>query len=199
MIWYEDEIKRIEKLKEELDYKPDLIFYGSSSITRWPNISRDFEEFKVANFGFGGSTLAACTWYFERVFAGCNPKYIIMYAGDNDLGDGRHSEEVMIFLQQIQYKINTLFGPIPCAYISIKPSISRWNIIEKIKYTNNIIGDYIKKQKSNWYFIDIFNAMLDEKGFPGKIYFEPDGLHLSKAGYELWREIIRKYTSTLVH
>jgi lysophospholipase L1-like esterase len=198
MIWYEEEIRQIEKLKEELTYKPELVFYGSSSITRWPNIYSDFEAFKPANFGFGGSTLAACTWFFERVFAGCEPKYIIIYAGDNDLGDGRHSEEVIIFLQQLQHKISTSFGAIPCAYISIKPSISRWNIIDRIKYTNHIIEDYIKKEKKNWHFIDIFNAMLDEKGFPRKILFEADGLHLSKDGYELWREVIRKYTSTLV-
>jgi hypothetical protein len=97
MTWYHEDIKRLEKERAELTYDPKLIFYGSSSITLWDTLYADFKEYKPVNLGFGGSTLAACVWFFEQVVAPYNPEAIILYAGDNDLGDGRHAEEVFIF------------------------------------------------------------------------------------------------------
>jgi lysophospholipase L1-like esterase len=32
--------------------------------------------------------------------------------------------------------------------------------------------------------------MLDENGYPNAAYFDEDGLHLSKEGYELWKEVL---------
>ncbi len=50
------------------------------------------------NLGFGGSTLAACAWFFDPIVAPVShPQTLILYAGDNDLGDGRHPEEVLFF------------------------------------------------------------------------------------------------------
>ena len=77
----------------------------------------------------------------------------------------------------------------PWYYISIKPSISRWNIDDKIKRTNELIEAEIKQQ-DNITFINIYDAMLDENGYPNAALFEEDGLHLSKEGYEVWKEAL---------
>lgn len=190
MIWYEEEVKRLEKEGKNLKYRPEMIFYGSSSIRLWNNLYEDFHPYKPINLGFGGSTLAACVWYFERIFSHYHPTSIIVYAGDNDLGDGRHPEEVFIFFQQLVAKINKRYGDIPCYFISIKPSYNRWNIIESFKYANNLIETEVIKLDSNWHFINIFNRMLDKNGYPVKEYYDHDGLHLSPAGYDLWKHII---------
>jgi len=59
---------------------------------------KDFEEYMPINLGFGGSTLAACAWFFDPIVAPViHPQTLILYAGDNDLGDGRHPEEVLFF------------------------------------------------------------------------------------------------------
>jgi hypothetical protein len=190
MIWYEEEVKRLEKEGKNLKYRPETVLYGSSSIRLWDKLYEDFHHYKPINMGFGGSTLAACVWYFERIFAHFHPSSIIIYAGDNDLGDGRHPEEVFIFFQQLVAKINKRYGDIPCYFISIKPSLNRWNIIESFKYANNLIETEIVKLDSNWHFINIFNRMLDKNGYPVKEYYDNDGLHLSSAGYELWKQIV---------
>jgi hypothetical protein len=139
MIWYEDEIRRLEKDVNNLQYEPETIFYGSSSIRLWTSFYEDFNQLKPVNLGFGGSTLAACVWFFERVMKYYHPKRFIIYAGDNDLGDGRHPEEVFIFFQQLVVKISKQFGNIPCYFVSLKPSISRWHLADRFKYTNNLI------------------------------------------------------------
>jgi lysophospholipase L1-like esterase len=190
MFWYEDEIKRLERDRLSIKYNPETIFYGSSSIRMWTSLYSDFQILKPVNLGFGGSTLAACVWFFERVMAPYQPKKFIIYAGDNDLGDERHPEEVFIFFQQLVARVNQRFGDIPCYFVSLKPSINRWNIVDRFKFTNGLIENEIGKYHPNWHFIDVFKEMVDPAGYPEKQYFLDDGLHLSENGYRLWKQVI---------
>lgn len=193
MYWYEDDIKQLEKVSLNREYEPETIFYGSSSVRLWTSLDEDFKNVKPVNLGFGGSTLAACVWFFERVMISYHPKRLIVYAGDNDLGDGRHPEEVFIFFQQLVTKTQQRFGDLPCYYVSLKPSLSRWNMIDKFKYANNLIETEIVKKTNNWHFINVYKEMVDAKGYPKKEYFVGDGLHLSPAGYQLWKQAINDH------
>ena len=190
MYWYEDEVKNLERESLKTGYAPETIFYGSSSIRMWTSLYQDFSHLKPVNLGFGGSTLAACVWFFERIMVPFNPKRFIIYAGDNDLGDGRTPEEVFLFFQDLTARVRERFGDIPCYYVSLKPSPARWNMADQFKYANNLIENEIIKQDSNWRFINIFKAMLDSTGRPKSDYYVGDGLHLSTQGYEVWREAI---------
>jgi len=87
-----------------MPYQPDTLFYGSSSIRLWESLYNDFATYKPVNLGFGGSTLAACVWFFDRLMMPLNPKRLVVYAGDNDLSDGRNPEEVFIFFEQLVVK-----------------------------------------------------------------------------------------------
>jgi len=192
MEWYEEEVQRVEKEVLNIPYEPAIIFYGSSSITLWGTLDEDFEDLKPVNLGFGGSTLAACVWFFDRIVARINTaQTIIIYAGDNDLGDGRHPEEACIFYRQLINQIRSRFGNIPCYFISIKPSIQRWGIIDKIIATNRMIQAEVEKDDFQHY-IDIFPLMLNEQGSPDATLFEMDGLHLSSLGYAVWQKKIRE-------
>lgn len=190
MYWYEEDVRQLEASQRNNTYDPEVIFYGSSSIRLWNGLLTDFPDKKVVNLGFGGSTLAACVWFFERIMTNYQPKIFIVYAGDNDLGDGRNPEEVFIFFQQLMVKAERRFGQIPCYFISLKPSLSRWHMADKFKYTNNLIEAEIIKYQNNWKFIDVFKKMLDKTGQPNPYYFAGDGLHLSPEGYRLWKEVI---------
>lgn len=193
MYWYEDEVKRLEKDYTKTAKDVETVFYGSSSIRLWTSLYDDFKDLKPVNLGFGGSTLAACVWFFERVMIPYQPKRLVIYAGDNDLGDGRHPEEVFIFFQQLVVKVNKRFGDLPCYFVSLKPSVSRWQMIDQFKYTNNLIETEIITRNDNWHFINVFKEMIDPAGRLKKEYFLNDGLHLSENGYKLWKEIINKH------
>lgn len=194
MFWYEDEIKRLEKRSKALTSQPETLFYGSSSIRLWSSLDKDFAEYSPVNLGFGGSTLAACTWFFDRVMVDYSPRRMIFYAGDNDLGDGRHPEEVFLFFQQFAVRVFERFGSLPCYFISLKPSIARAQLLRQFYYTNQIIAEEIKKL-DNWHWIDVYNAMLTADGKPDPTYFLEDGLHLNPKGYQLWAKIIKSALS----
>ncbi|WP_214072365.1 SGNH/GDSL hydrolase family protein [Mucilaginibacter sp. dw_454] len=194
MFWYEDEIKHLEKQRQELTSQPKSLFYGSSSIRLWKNLKTDFSEYAPINLGFGGSTLAACTWFFDRVMSDYKPERLVVYAGDNDLGDGRHPEEVFLFFQQLATRAEKHFGLIPCYFISLKPSAARWHMADQFHFTNLIISAEVKNLP-NWHWIDVYSAMLTADGKPNASYFLEDGLHLNPKGYQLWTAIVKNALS----
>ncbi len=189
MFWYEEEIKILYNRKKELFYEPKLAFYGSSSIRLWDSIYEDFINYKPVNLGFGGSSLAACAWYFESVFLQYQPEAVIIYAGDNDLADGRHPEEVILFLEKLVDKIRAPFKDIPITYISIKPSVARWHLKNSIEFTNKL-AKQIEVTDTNFHYVNIYDKMLNTEGKPNPLYFEADGLHINKLGYKLWYETL---------
>lgn len=192
MFWYEDDVNHLACIRSTITTEPDTIFYGSSTIRLWNSLYNDFIVYKPVNLGFGGSTLAACVWFFEKIMTGYQPKRLIVYAGDNDLGDGRHPEEIFIFFQQLVVRANKRFGNIPCYFISLKPSPSRWHMADQFKFTNGLIKKEIELYDNNWFYIDIFNPMLDDAGYPKNEYFTEDGLHMSENGYRLWTAILKE-------
>lgn len=193
MFWFHEDIERLEREITALEYSPKLIFYGSSTFTLWGELTTVFKEHNPVNLGFGGSTLAACTWYFDRVFKNINePEAIVIYAGDNDLGEGRHPEEVLLFLENLLAKIRVKYGSIPCTFISIKPSVNRWHLSSSIHFTNSIIQKLMSKDV-NCHYVDIYDLMLDKTKKPKTKYFAEDGLHLTQSGYQLWLEVLKKY------
>jgi lysophospholipase L1-like esterase len=191
MKWYENDVREAVLKRVQCKYEPKTVFYGSSSITLWETLYVDFEDFAPVNLGFGGSTLAACVWFFDEIVAPVqNPQKIILYAGDNDLGDGRQAEEVVLFYRQFVIKLREHFPEVGLYFISIKPSISRANIMDQIARTNALIKEEIEKKKNGELYVNVFDKMIDNKGHLIKKYFKNDGLHLSEKGYEVWKETI---------
>ncbi|WP_111708700.1 GDSL-type esterase/lipase family protein [Lutibacter citreus] len=191
MFWFHQDLKGLENQIQELEYDPKLVFYGSSTFTLWSELTTIFKKHKPINLGFGGSTLAACTWFFDRVFKNIKDiDAIIIYAGDNDLGDGRHPEEVLLFLENLLLKIRTKYGNIKCTYISIKPSIARENLLESIHYTNSKIKELVFKD-DNFYYVNIYDALLDENGNPDIKYFKEDGLHFNTKGNQILAKALK--------
>jgi lysophospholipase L1-like esterase len=155
----------------------------------WESLEDDFHDIGVLNMAFGGSTLAACVWFFERLVIPCYPRSIVCYAGDNDLGDGRAPEEVIASFRKLLVKIDTHFPMIPFTMLSIKPSPSRWHIADRIIYTNEVIRRELEGRAGR-YFIDVFSAMLGRDGRPDGSLFLEDGLHVSHKGYLVWKKLL---------
>lgn len=191
MDWYETDVNDVIAERQRCKYQPETVFYGSSSIRLWSTLYDDFKPYRPVNLGFGGSTLAACTWFFDSIVAPVqNPKIFFLYAGDNDLSDGRHPEEVLLFFRQFMSKFRQRYPALPFYYISIKPSVSRSEIIDEIINCNQLIHNEIDALSSSDHFINIYNEMVGKNGKPNKSLFQADGLHLNSRGYAIWKQVI---------
>ncbi len=190
MQWYEEEVRGLEQsLAKNPPVCDPVVFYGSSSIRLWDTLNRDFPGERLVNLGFGGSTLEACTYFFERLIVPCCPRSLVLYAGDNDLGDGKSPEQVLGYYQALSDKVRRYLGPIPFAFISIKSSQARHSLLTSIVKTNALIRQAHLSRPGRIY-LDVFSLMLNEQGLPRPELYAEDGLHLSPAGYALWRNVL---------
>jgi lysophospholipase L1-like esterase len=190
MQWYEQEVSAMEqRLKACPPSEGPAVFYGSSSMRMWDSLEDDFPDIGVLNLAFGGSTLEACVWFFERLVVPCHPRSIVCYAGDNDLGDGRPPEEVVASFRKLIEKVDCHFPEAPFTMLSIKASPARWHLADQIRYTNEAIRREMQGRDRSC-FIDIFSAMLGSDGRPDESLFLEDGLHVSPKGYLVWKSLL---------
>jgi lysophospholipase L1-like esterase len=194
---YEEEVRQLERrlLSGPLPSDP-VIFYGSSTITMWSTLASDLDIPNALNLGFGGSTLEACAYFFERLVVPVHPVSLVVYAGDNDLGDGRSPEYVLESFQTLADKVDQYFPGTPFGFISVKPSPARFGIIDRIRRTNDLIGREVDLHRTA-FFISVFEAMLDEREMPRRNLFLEDGLHLGPEGYRLWVTLLSSYRNQI--
>ena len=193
MEWYEAEVQDLERARLRQRAPPHpAVFYGSSWIRLWTTLAHDLGNASAVNLGFGGATLEACVGFFERLIAPIRPASLIVYAGDNDLGDGRTSGDVAAVFKALVTKVDRDLGRIPFGFISIKPSPARLGLLEQISDANEAIRREIVRHPMAFY-VDVFTPMLGVTGQPRRDLFLEDGLHLSRAGYRLWAVLVGQY------
>ncbi len=192
MQWYESEVRELESsLAGRVNGNRPPVFYGSSSIRLWDTLAEDVDP-RILNLGFGGSTLEACDYFFDRLVAPVHPRSLLLYAGDNDLGDGRSVAEVLGWFRSLARRVAGSLGPIPFGFVSVKPSPIRYPIIDRIRGVNDGVRREIEAVPSG-YYVDVFSEMLDPSGRPRSEFFLEDGLHLNREGYRLWTRVLEPH------
>jgi lysophospholipase L1-like esterase len=194
MQWYEAEVRALERASSSAgrgNGNRPPVFYGSSSIRLWDTLAEDFDP-RVLNLGFGGSTLEACDHFFARLVPPVHPRSLLLYAGDNDLGDGRSVDQALASFRSLADKLTPSLGAIPFGFVSVKPSPARYSLIGRIRALNDQIRREVESRPLG-YYVDAFSAMLDESGQPSAELFLPDGLHLNREGYRLWGKLLKPY------
>jgi lysophospholipase L1-like esterase len=190
---WEAEIKQFEDAdRKSPPPKGAVLFIGSSSIRLWKDLARDFPNVRVLNRGFGGSQIADSTYYADRIVTPYRPRFIVLYAGDNDLASGKTPSEVFEDYQQFVSKVGQRLPNVRIAYIAIKPSPLRWHLVSAIKAANGMIKQFTIGKK-NLLFIDVFPGMLGADGKPRPELYAEDGLHLSEKGYAFWTKAVAPY------
>jgi lysophospholipase L1-like esterase len=186
----------IQQFKKQDSVQPPptnaILFVGSSSFTRWTDVQNYFPGYTIINRGFGGSTLIDVLRYEEDVIFKYNPKQILIYCGENDFASSDTITTTTVFsrFKTLFSEIRAVYPRVAIAYISMKPSPSRWNLRDKFMTGNHLIEDYLKKQK-NAQFISVWKPMLGSDGKPKKELFVEDNLHMNAQGYAIWQKIIQ--------
>jgi lysophospholipase L1-like esterase len=149
----------------------------------------------VVQRGFGGSEISDVVHYAPRIVLPYKPRLIVFYAGDNDLNAGESPESV---LRDFQAFADLVWRSLPetrIAFVSIKPSGSRWALVDKMRAANEMIRAYAAGD-SRLSYVDVFTPMLGADGKPREELFVADRLHLNDQGYALWRQILLPVVSS---
>ena len=192
--YFENEIGAFEE-QDRTDPPPPgkVLFIGSSSIRLWKTLDRDMQPVEVLNRGFGGSMLHHSTYFADRIIAPYKPSALVIYAGDNDIGNRtvpRSAAQVAKDFDEFIAKVRSAVGDIPVVYIAIKPSISRAAQWPDMQRANAMIAERAKSDPKI-YFADVASGMLDAQGKANGEMLVSDGLHMNAKGYALWTSVIR--------
>jgi lysophospholipase L1-like esterase len=171
-----------------------ILFVGSSSFTRWTDVLDYFPGYTILNRGFGGSTLLDLLRYEEDVIFKYEPKQIVIYCGENDIASSDTITAAIVAnrFKKLFSEIRAVYPDVPVAYVSMKPSPSRWSLKEKFIEGNKLIRNYLKKQKHTSY-INVWDSMLGKDGKPKPELFVEDNLHMNAKGYAIWQKLIRPH------
>jgi lysophospholipase L1-like esterase len=169
----------------------EIVFVGSSTIRRW-DVASYFPNRTIINRGIDGTELSDAVKYIDRLVLRYQPRLVVVYAGDNDIGGGKLSEQVSVDFERFVRAIHSALPQTRILYIAIKPSPLRWLQIDRMRLANQVIRA-ICERDDRLAFLDFDNLMLgwDEK--PRRDLYVEDGLHLSPQGYQLWTAVLTPY------
>ena len=185
---WEKQISEFEKADSKKAPPRDaVLFVGSSSIRGW-KLDKYFPELKTINRGFGGSQMSDSLHFADRIVIPYQPRSIVVYAGDNDIAKDKSAETVTRDYQAFVKKVRAELPNVRVLFVSIKPSIKRWKLVDEMRKANKMIAELISEDPLQE-FIDIDTPMIGADGKPRKELFVKDGLHLSHEGYLLWSKV----------
>jgi len=189
--WEETIRKFEEKDKVQPSNFNGILFIGSSSVVRW-DTEKYFPGYGVINRGFGGSQIVDSVHYADRIVIPYKPALIVFYAGNNDIKAGKPPEEVAADFEKFRAVVHKELPETRIIYISIHPSVSRWSHDPEMRKANSLIKKQCSKDK-RLTFVSIYKEMLGKDGTPNKELLDPDMLHLSPKGYEVWTKKLTPY------
>ncbi len=186
-IW-EADMKRFAEIdRTQTPPENATLFVGSSSIRLWQTLRQDFPNLKIINRGFGGSQFEDVNHYFQQIVAPYKPKKIVVYVGENDIDAKQTAENVLEDFKTFVALRDKNLPDTPIVFISLKPSIFRWQMWSEMNRANELIKAEAKKHKKVQ-FADLASKMLGADGKPLPDIFIEDNLHMNAKGYRIWKE-----------
>ena len=172
--------------------KDAILFVGSSTIVRWATLQEDFPNQRVINRGFGGNQIVDSTHFADRMIFPYQPRMIFLRAGGNDIHSGKTPEQVFQDFKDFVATIHAKLPKTEIVYISLAPSIARWDERESTRKLNALVKAYVETNRRLKY-IETYDTTLDATGQPRPELFVEDKLHFSPAGYKLLVERVRPF------
>lgn len=189
---FEQKIRDFELMdKQKMPPPAAIVFIGSSTIRGWHSaITEDLAPLTIIPRGFGGSNMNDALHFIDRIVIPYKPRAIVVYEGDNDIADGIAPQKIQDTFRTFTEKVHKELPETRIYFLSIKPSISRWKVWPQMQETNQLIGKYCLSDERLSY-VDMAEKMLDANRQPRKDIFKKDNLHMNRAGYEIWRDVLK--------
>ena len=171
------------------DAKSKIVFSGSSTI-RMMDVPKLFPGLDALNRGFGGSHTSDVNHHLERCVLRHQPDIVVFYCGGNDLWDKKSPEQVAEDFSEFRRR---LFEKLPEAQLivmAVRPSPARISIKDKEADLNHRFKNAAAVDKRIIYVAGSCDRFLDTAGKPIPELYVADGLHMSDAGYAIWKELL---------
>lgn len=169
--------------------KGGVVFAGSSSIRLMP-MEELFPGLKGLNRGFGGSHISEVNHYLDRCVLRYEPSVVVFFCGTNDLWDKKSPDQVGEDFAEFRRR---LFGRLPdvrLIVLAIRPSPARESIRAIEAEMNSRFREIAEEDERIEFVSGSWDRFLDAKGEPIPGLYVEDKLHMSAAGYRIWKELL---------
>ena len=192
----EDEVLEYEKEKIE---KGKIVFYGSSTFTRWSSrfgmrplsdslLGKSGNKC-VINRGFGSSCAEHQLYYYPRLIRPLAPSVFVYIPFGNYISFGYSVEENWELAQRVLAYVKTDFPDVK-VYLCPTNPINKEKSLTNIKNIEKSI-QFMKSYCDENSFAKLIDISPYEEFNTRKDIFASDNIHLNQAGYDIYGMIIR--------
>lgn len=197
--WNESLENQVRKYEEEPIQKGQIVFYGSSTFTRWKRERWDHTPLSEAlpgksgkpcciNRGFGSSNAEQQLYYYPRMIRPLEPKVLVYYGFGNYKGFGYSMEETWELMQRVIMYALTDFPDIHVYLASqIPKDFSTEEAVASIEKSNALLKEFAEKTP-NCFYLDITGV----EALHREEYYVADHVHFNQAGYDLYAEYYKE-------
>lgn len=159
----------------------DLVLLGDSNAAAWPQdlLENALPGWPVFNFGLPGDRIQNTLWRLDTVdTAHLRPPHVVVILGTNNLADGDAPADIAAGFVAVLDRIGALWG----GPETIVPAIARRGSGPLARSRERIVlNDILVGLRRPNLRVVRSDLLLDEIG---PAAFEPDGIHLSRFGYQ---------------
>ena len=200
----------LEKAKQG---RIDIYFEGDSITRRWgatdypellANWKQNFFGWNAADFGWGADQIQNILWRLENgELDGVHPKVIVLLAGTNNIGNrppaGGDEAKVEDVTRGIQAVLRVMQEKAPEATIiltAIFPRNDNMDVMPTVQRINVRLAGLADGKRIR--FLNVNDKLADAEGrlFPGMM--NPDKLHPSVPGYQVWADALKPILTELL-
>jgi len=172
----------------------DVMFVGDSLTEMWPKAMWDanFGAMKAANFGIGGDHTGNVLWRLQQPgMAAIKPKLVVLLIGVNNINLCNETpEQVFAGIQAVLAKLRTQY---PSARILLNAVLPEGRAPDdggrqRVLTLNQMVKSL--DDGKTVYFHDFGSRFVAPDGTLSAA-LQPDFLHLSEAGYQIFADAIR--------
>ncbi len=177
----------------------DVYFEGDSITRRWgatdypellANWKRNFLGWNAADFGWGADKIENILWRLENgELDGVNPKVIVLLAGTNNVGNREPPEGITRGLEAVVRLIQSKAPGATIIVTAIFPrndNMAVMPVIERINANLAQLADGVKIR-----YLNINRKLADENGKVFDGMMNPDLLHPTLQGYQVWADALK--------
>lgn len=196
--WAKHYDDRVEQFKRENAAARNIVMVGSSHVEGF-DAARLLPGRRVVNRGISsdriGLTGRGVLHRLDSSVFDCNPGFIILENGVNDLGElwrnGTPSiEEIEACYRRVVGTIRTRLPDVPLVIVSLLPTRDRFApLTPDILEFNQRLARIAEENGCR--YLDAFKRLADDRNLLRQEYSR-DGLHLNEAGYRAWARLIEE-------
>ena len=183
-----------ERINNHVKINQKIVFIGNS-ITNWWEAEDSWAALnqkynhKITNLGYAADQTQNVIWRLENgeFPVGINPEYVVIMIGTNNWMSGSKPESTAAGIGKIVKIINKNSPSSRIILVSLLPRGTGNN--DELTKINNAVNEIIKKYNGclNISYLDLAQHFVNNNGLLRNELFT-DALHLSPAGYDIWKE-----------